>query len=289
MTALRQKYIDELQLRGFSPKTIYVYVSIMARLARHYRKSPDQLGDEELKSYLLHHIRDSKWSPSTVNVTVGAFRLFYHLVAGRSMDEVEAVLPRMKASIKRPQVYSAEEIERMLAAPGLNPKHRMVVMTTYAAGLRCRETCLLKPEHILSERMQIRVVEGKGRKDRYTVLSERLLEELRRYWRQEKPKIWLFPSGMYPSEPITTATASHAYKRALELAGVPDRGGIHSLRHSFATHLLENGVDLAVLQRLLGHGSLKTTAGYLHVSQMRISAVRSPLDLLNPVILQNQG
>ena len=282
MTKLRQKYIDELELRGFTPITIQNYVNIVARLGRHYQTPPDQLSDEQLKAYLLHHIRKSKWAPSTINVAISALRLFYHLVAQRSLHEVEAVLPRVKGSVRRPQVYSTEEIERMLQAPGLNPWHRLLVMTAYAAGLRNSEVCRLKPEHILSSRMQIRVVQGKGRKDRYTVLSQRLLDALREYWRAERPRTWLFPSSMYPSRPITTATVRHAYKRALKLAGLPDRGGVHCLRHSFATHLLEQGVDLTVLQRLLGHGSLKTTAGYLHVSQIRMAKVRSPLDVTEP-------
>lgn len=281
MTKLRQKYIDELELRGFSPGTISNYVTSVAKLARYYQSAPDQLSNEQIKAYLLHQMREHQWKPSTTNVAVAGIRQFYHLVEQRSFAEVEAAIPRVKEGVRRPEVYSTEEIERLLEAPGLNSMHRALLMTTYSGGLRISETCRLKAEHILSSRMQIRIVRGKGGKDRYTVLSKRLLEELRDYWRAYRPKHWLFPSPMFPARPITTSSASHAYRHALKLAGLPSRGGIHALRHSFATHALEQGMDLAVLQRLLGHGSLKTTAGYLHVSQVRMASAQSPLDLID--------
>lgn len=157
-----------------------------------------------------------------------------------------------------------------------------MIMTTYSAGLRISETCRLKPEHILSSRMQIRIVQGKGRKDRYTVLSRRLLAALKEYWRVCQPEHWLFPSLVEPTKPITISSAARAYKRAIRLAGLPVRGGTHALRHSFATHSLEMGMDLTVLQRLLGHTSLTTTARYLHVSNVRMASAQSPLDLIEP-------
>lgn len=281
MTKLRQKYIDELELRGFSPETIKVYVWTVAKLARHFDTPPDQLSDEQIKAYMLENLRERKWAPSTANVAVSALRQFYQLVAQRSIKEVEQSLPRVKSSTRRAQFYSTEEIERLLQAPGLSLMHRLVLMTTYAAGLRVSETCRLHPKHILSSRMQIHVVQGKGHKDRYTVLSKRLLDELRGYWKSQRPNIWLFPSSMRPGKPIVTHSAAYAFRRAVKLAKLPHRGGIHTLRHSFATHLLEQGADLVVLQRILGHGSLKTTAGYLHVSQTHIASVRSPLDLID--------
>ena len=162
-------------------------------------------------------------------------------------------------------------------------------MTTYAGGLRVGETCRLKSNDLLTDRMQIRIVEGKGRKDRYTILSERPLEELREYWRAVRPEgDWLFPSLMYPAQAITPSSASHAFRRAVRFAGLPKRGGIHSLRHSFATHALEQGMDLSVLQRILGHNSLKTTAGYLHVSNVRMASAQSPLDLIEPTPQEDQ-
>lgn len=280
MTALRQKLIDELDVRGFSPHTKENYVGAIDRLARHYGRSPDQISNEELKLYLLYLIRDQQRSHSTLNVTAGAFRFFYRHVLNRSVAEVLEALPRARKQTVRPRVYSPQEIERLLNAKGLHPKHRMLLMTTYAAGLRLSEVCRLTAEDIISARMQIRVVQGKGGKDRYTILSARLLTELRTYWRMFRPKTWLFTSTRRRDEPLTIKTAQYVFKRATRLAGLPYYNGIHSLRHSFATHLLEAGVDLPVLQRLLGHVNLATTAAYLHVRQERLALVKSPLDLI---------
>jgi len=202
-------------------------------------------------------------------------------VLGHAFDAVAASLPRMKRGVKRPQVYAVTELERLFAAPRLNGKHRVLLMTAYSAGLRVSELCRLTPQDILSERMQIRVAEGKGCKDRYTVLSARLLEELRDYWRRYRPVRWLFPTQREPGKAITPRTAQRVFRRALALAGLEERGGIHVLRHSFATHLLEAGVELPVLQRLLGHRSLSVTATYLHVANARLTQVRSPLDLVD--------
>jgi len=280
MTTLRQKLIDELDLRGFSAHTKDNYVGALHRLARHYGRPPDQITDEELKLYLLHLIRDQKRTHSTLNVTTSAFRFFYRQVLHRSVAEVLENLPRVRKQTVRPRVYSPGEIERLLNAKGLHPKHRMLLMTTYAAGLRLSEVCKLKAEHILSSRMQIRVVQGKGGKDRYTILSARLLTELRTYWRMFRPKEWLFTSSRRLDEPLTIKTAQYIFKRATRLAGLPYYNGIHSLRHSFATHLLEAGVDLVILQRLLGHSNLATTSKYLHVRQERLALIKSPLDLI---------
>ena len=283
MTKLRQKYIDELELRGFSPLTIKNYVTNVARLAEYYNTPPNELSDDQIKGYLLHQIREKKWKPSTINGAVAALRQFYQLVECRSFEEVEAAIPRTKQGVKRPEVLSAEELERLFNAPRVNLKHRAIIMTTYAAGLRIGETCRLKHTDILTDRMQIRIVQGKGRKDRYTVLSHRLLGELREYWRAVRPQgDWLFPSLAHPLQPITSSSACRAFKRAVKFAGLPHRGGIHCLRHSFATHALEQGMDLTVLQRLLGHNSLMTTAGYLHVSNVRMASAQSPLDLIEP-------
>jgi site-specific recombinase XerD len=280
MTALRQKLIDELDLRGLALNTKENYIGAVYRLARHFRRSPDQISDEELKQYLLHLIRDEQRSRSTMIVIVSAFRFFYWRVLHRSTAVIEEALPRMRKNIVRARVYSPEEIERLLNAVGLNPKHRVLLMTTYAAGLRVSEVCNLKVEDIISARMQIRVRQGKGGKDRYTILSARLLTELRGYWRVVRPTVWLFPSARRPDAPLTTESAQKAFERAVALAHLPDRQGIHSLRHSFATHLLEAGATLPVLQRLLGHSNLGTTAKYLHVRQECVALTKSPLDLI---------
>ena len=283
MKILRQKLIDELDLRGFSPHTKLSYVGTVYRLARHFGRSPEQLTDENLKQYLLHLLRERKFSPSSMLCTVSALRFFYRHVLHRSTEAVEATLPRGRKPIIRPRVYSPAQIQQLLQAPGLNRKHRLLLMTTYAAGLRVSEVCRLRPQDILGARMQIRVEAGKGQKDRYTLLSPRLLEELRAYWRIYRPQHWLFPGRPDATQPITTTCVLRAFYRAVEKAGLPDHGGIHSLRHSFATHLLEAGVDVAIVQRLLGHRYLATTASYLHLRPERLAQVKSPLDLLPSV------
>jgi site-specific recombinase XerD len=272
MTSLRQKLIDEIQLRGFSLHTQDSYVRCVTGLARFYHRSPDQIGDEEIKAYLLHLLREKKLAFSSLIVAVSGLRFFFGNILHRPTKEIEQALPRMKKPVLRPKLYSVQELERLFEWPGLNRKHRALFMTTYAAGLRVSEVCQLRVADLLSDRHQIHVVQGKGKKDRYTLLSPRLLVELRSYWRLYRPKDWLFPSPVYPDRHVT---------EAVERAGLPDRGGIHSLRHSFATHLLEAGVDPLTLQRLLGHSRLSTTTTYLHVRQERLDQVASAMDLID--------
>jgi len=281
MTPLRQKLIDEIQLRGFSIHTQDSYVRSVYGLARFYHRSPDLIGDEEIKTYLLHRLRDDQLGASSLIVAVSGLRFFYGAVLHRPTEAIENALPRMKKPVRRPRVYSVEELNRLFSWPPLNRKHRAILMTTYAAGLRVSEVCHLHVDHLLSDRGQIRVVQSKGKKDRYTVFSPRLQEELRAYWRLFRPRTWLFPSPVYPERPITTDAVERAFNQAVQGAGLPDRGGIHSLRHSFATHLLEAGVDLPTIQRLMGHGSLSTTSVYLHVRQPHLDQVRSALDLID--------
>lgn len=281
MTPLRQKLIDEIQLRGFSLETQESYVRSVYGLARFYHRSPDRIADEEIRSYLLHRLREDEIAGSSLMVTVSGLRFFYGQVLHRPTQAIEHALPRMKKCVRRPQVYSIEELERLFSLPDLYPKHRTQFMTAYGAGLRVSEVVHLRLEHLLSDRGQIRVVQGKGQKDRYTVLSPRLLEELRAYWRAFQPNGWLFPSPADPERPVSAELVSRVFRNAVRRAGLPGRGGIHSLRHSFATHLLEAGVDLLTIQRLMGHSQLSTTAIYLHVRQARLDKVSSALDLID--------
>jgi len=250
-------------------------------LARFYRRAPDHISDGEVKSYLLHLLREKKLGVSSLIVAVSGLRFFFGKVLHRPTTAIEQALPRMKKPILRPKVYSVQELERLFKSPNLSRKHRAMFMTTYAAGLRVSEVCQLRIADLLSDRHQIRVAQGKGKKDRYTLLSPRLLEELRGYWRLYRPKEWLFPSRVYPERHITQSAVQRAFADAVELAGLPERCGIHSLRHSFATHLLEAGVDPLTLQRLLGHSRLSTTTTYLHVRQERLDQVSSALDLID--------
>jgi site-specific recombinase XerD len=290
MSILRQKLIDELEVRGLSRSTEESYVGIVSMLARHYQRPPDRISDEELRAYLLHLRRDRQNGASTLIVAVSALRFFYRHVLQRPTEAIETALPRMKKPVLRPRVFSPEQVARLLQVDGLNLKHRTLLMTAYATGLRVSELCRLRPEHILSERGQIRVEQGKGRKDRYTVLSPRLLEQLRTYWRAYRPTGgWMFPGRAKPTDPLTVASVQAVYWRAVRLAGVPRNGGIHSLRHSFATHLLEAGVPLPVIQRLMGHNNLATTARYLHVRRETITELRGLLEAieLNPLLKQS--
>lgn len=281
MTTLRQNFIRELVIRGTSPRTQESYVGHIARLAKHYHLAPDRLSDEQLKDYVFHLAHEKKLAPSSLNQLVSAMRAFYSWVLQRSVDELWRVLPRVHRAVRRPQVFSVEELEQLFTAGCPNPKARAFLMTVYGAGLRLDEACHLRFEHIHRRRMQIRVEHGKGRKDRYTLLSARLLEELEGYWRCFRPVHWLFPATTNPERPMDPACGQKMFYTAVRRAGLPRHGGIHSLRHSFATHLLEAGVEITVLQRLLGHSSLSTTAGYLHVRQERLAQIKSPLQLLD--------
>ncbi len=281
MTPLRQNFIRELVIRGTSPRTQESYVSAIARLAKHYHQSPDRLTDDQLKDYIFYLAHDKKLAASSLNQAVSAMRAFYSWVLRRSVDQLWLVLPRVYRAVRRPQVFSVEELERLFTVGCPYAKHRAFLMTVYGAGLRLSEACRLKAEHIHPRRRQIRVDQGKGRKDRYTLLSPRLLQELRGYWQCFRPEHWLFPATKDPQLPMDERVGQKMFYNAVKRAGLPRRGGIHSLRHSFATHLLEAGVEITVVQRLLGHSSLATTSNYLHVRQERLAQVQSPLQLLD--------
>jgi site-specific recombinase XerD len=275
MSPLRQKMIRELELHRKAAGTTKQYVAAVAELAQHYWRSPDSISLEEVRDFIHHLITKRKLAFSSCNVRLAGIRFFYQQVLGcRNFDlRVPA-----KRSGRLPEPLSRSEIMRLFEATR-NTKHRVLLMTTYGGGLRVSEVVHLQPPDIHSERMLIRVNQGKGRKDRYTLLSPRLLEELRAYWREYRPQGWLFPNAA-GSGPLTAGSAKRAFDRAKERAGIKHGHGIHSLRHSFATHLMEAGVDLPTIQRLMGHKRLSTTAIYLHVTSQHLGGVQSPLDLL---------
>jgi integrase/recombinase XerD len=279
MTPLRSRLIEETTLRGYSPRTCEAYVHAVACLAGHYHRSPDALTDAELRAYLLDlHLKSGK-ARSTLNVAVSGLRFFYQRVLGRPFYHLERNLPRPRPAKRRPKAYTVAEIGRLLEVGCLNRRHRAFLMTVYGAGLRLNEACHLRPEHIDRSARQIRVEQGKGRKDRYTVLPERLLTELEGYWRLYRPVGgWLFPSSQDPTQPLPDGTGQKIFYAAVARAGLPDKGGIHCLRHSFASHWVEAGVPLFVLKRMLGHTSLSTTAKYVHLSREFLRGIQSPLD-----------
>ena len=277
MTPLRRRMIEDMHLRNFAPGTVSVYVNCIARFARHFGKSPDLLGPDDVRAYLLHLIEQRRSSWSYYNQNLQALRFLYNVTLGRDCVLKHIACPKRPKRL--PVVLSGEEVVRFFTAiDGL--KHRALLMTAYAAGLRVSEVTALRVEDIDSRRMVIRVRQGKGSKDRYVMLSPKLLELLRAYWKAARPRVWLFP-GNDPERPITTSAVRKACQRAREAAGLGKHVTVHTLRHSFATHLLEAGTDLRTIQVLLGHHSPRTTAVYTHVSPAAVRATTSPLDRLD--------
>jgi len=276
MTPLRQKMIDAMRLRHFSASTQQSYVEAVAGLARFYKQSPDRLDREKIQTYLLHLITERQLSWSTCNVVISALRFFYTYVI--KMGPMALDLPPRKKVTQLPEILSSQELERLFTVAA-RPHQKVLLMTTYAAGLRVSEVVSLKLTDIDSQRMMIRVRQSKGNKDRYTVLSPRLLTELRLYWRMYRPHDWLFP-GRDGKTHLSTKTAQYIYYQAKKRAGIKKGRGIHTLRHCFATHLLEAGVDLPTLQMLMGHKSVTNTMVYLQLTTKKLSSVESPLDLL---------
>lgn len=276
MTALRQKMIEDLQLRNYSTSTVEAYVRHVAEFAKHFGKSPDRLGPEQVHQYQLYLIRQKQVSWSYFNQAVCALRFFYQTtLKQRWMIEH---LPYAKAEKKLPPVLSQTEVTAVLSAK-TNLKHRAILSTIYAAGLRVSEVAHLRVADIDSKREVIRVQQGKGRKDRLVMLSPTLLNLLREYWTAYRPSSWLFP-GDDLQLPITRLTIYRICQAAGKAAGITKPVTPHVLRHSFATHLLEAGTDLRTIQLLMGHCNLKTTALYLHVSTLALRSTASPLDLL---------
>jgi len=275
MTPLRQRFIDDLRLRNYSPRTIESYVSQIAAFAKHFGQSPEVLGPEEVRIFQLHLLeRHLSWS--TFNQAVCALRLLYGTTLGR--PEQLPLIPYGKRPHVLPSVLAPEEVLRLIEA-AQTPRDRVFVQVAYGCGLRLSELIHLRVTDIDSARMVIHVRQGKGAKDRLVPLSQRLLEELRAYWRLYRPGPWLFP-GVKPGQPVTGSNMQRRFARLVQRVGLSKRCSLHTLRHSYATHLLEAGVDLLTLKMLLGHRALETTTRYLHVSTQRLQATPSLLDLL---------
>ena len=254
-----------------------MYIRHVAKFAQHFHRSPDQLGAEHIRQYQLFLIQEKKLAWSSYNQIIAALRFFYTKTLKRAFLLQDIPFPRMGQ--KLPLILSQEEVARILTAPP-HLKSRALLMTIYAAGLRRSEVARLQVHDIDSARMTITVHQGKGQRDRVVMLSPVLLDTLRQYWRHTKPKKWLFP-GVTPDQPISGNDVCVVFHNAVRRAGITKQVCPHSLRHSFATHLLESGTDLRTIQILLGHRSLKTTSRYLHVSQQQVRATVSPLDSLD--------
>jgi integrase/recombinase XerD len=279
MTELRQKMIRAMDLKDLSKHTQRTYLAAVTGLAKHYRQSPDKLTQEMIEDYLLYLKNVKGNAPNTRGTVLTGLRFFYGHVAEKEIPIDHSACRKVR---KLPTVLVQEDIWKIISAPE-NLKHRLILMTTYSAGLRASEVRALKPEHIDSQRMLIKVENGKGSKDRYSLLSKTLLAELRNYYRKHRPKTYLFPSSFKKN---TIKTLSYEavrciYEKARKKAGIKKGPGIHTLRHSFATHLLEAGYDIRKIQVLMGHTKLSTTMIYLHVSCKTLSKIPSPMDLID--------
>jgi len=269
--------IEDLQVRNLSTNTQTSYLDQVSRFARHFGKSPEELGPEEIRSYQVYLIKEKKLAPGSVVIAVSALRFLYRVTLHKDWV-FEDIIPAPKKPQTLPIVLSPEEAIHFLGCVE-HIKHRTILTTCYAAGLRISEAVHLKPAHIDSQRMVVRVDQGKGQKDRYVMLSPRLLDILRVWWRTEKPQQWLFP-GDVAGKPITRNAVENACQKAHGICGIPKPITPHSLRHAFAVHLLENGTDVRTIQLLLGHRSLATTARYLRIATNKVCSTTSPLDLL---------
>ena len=277
MTQLRKMMLEELQRRNYSPKTIHNYLRTVKDFAKYFGKSPDKLGPDELRTYQVYLLKERKLAVRTVAGRVAALRFFFIRTLKKQGFREDIPYPKYSRSL--PTVLSKKEVTRLINAAG-NLIQRTLLMILYGTGMRRAEVKQLKVRHIDSDRMMIHVEHGKGGHSRDIPLSPALLETLRAYWRMKKPHDYLFPGRDNQDKPISGKTIWYACKEAARYAGITKHVTPHTLRHSFATHLLEDGKDLRTIQLLLGHGKLETTARYLHLSERHLRAVDNPLDSL---------
>jgi site-specific recombinase XerD len=277
MTPLRQRMTEDMQVRNLALNTQMAYLHQVSLFARHFNKSPELLGPEDIRTYQVYLTNEKKVSPGSVLIAVAALRFLYKVSLKKDWT-LEDVIPAPKKPQKLPVVLSPEEVLHFLSCVG-STKHRAILTTCYAAGLRISEAVRLKPTDIDSQRMVIRVDQGKGQKDRYVMLSPKLLETLRSYWRAVRPGGCLF-EGRVSGQPINSNAVELACKKARRLSGIRKPITPHSMRHAFAVHLLESGTDVRTIQLLLGHRSLATTARYLRIATSKVCSTSSPLDLL---------
>ena len=277
MTPLRQRMVEDMQVRNLSPRTQRSYVEHVSRFARHFGTSPAALGPEEIRADQVYLINDKHLAPASLVITVAALRFLYTVTLQQDWP-VNVIILAPKRPKTLPVVLSPEEVVQFLESV-TTPKHRTLLTTCYAAGLRISEAAHLTVSAIDSRRMVLRVEQGKGQQDRYVMLSPKLLEILRAWWRVLRPRHWLFP-GDRPDRPITRAAVAKVCAKAHRRSRIPKPITPHSLRHAFAVHLLEAGTDVRTIQLLLGHRSLATTARYLRIATTKVCSTASPLDLL---------
>ncbi|MEL0583845.1 MAG: site-specific integrase [Candidatus Thiodiazotropha sp. (ex. Lucinoma kazani)] len=261
MTQLREQMIDAMTVRGFSPRTHQSYLMAVRDLARHTHQPPDQLSVDQLQAYFLYLVKERGLSDASCRLYLNAIRFFYLQVLKRSAFEVTLQVPKRKQRI--PELLQLTEIQRIIQAC-TNLKHQTLLLTCYGCGLRVSELVKLKLRHIDSERGLLRIEQGKGAKDRHVILLPALLTRLRSYWRTQRSGVWLFPNDQRPNEPLSICTPQKVFRRAKQQAGIDKMGGIHSLRHAYATHQLQAGMPVQQLQYQLGHRSIQSTLRYVH-------------------------
>jgi len=277
VTQLRKRVLEELERRNYSQATAHVYIGAIRRFAEYFHRSPDQLGAEHIRRYQVHLIHDLKLHPRSIRLQTSALRFFFRKVLRRRLVQDDFPLPKL---LRRqiPLVLSPDEVARLIDSAA-NLRHRTILMTLYSTGARCSELCHLKPEDIDKERMVVRIRQGKGGKDREVPLSPKLLEQLRIYYRSVRRRNgWMFPSlqARRPEKPITQKAVWHACREATRRAGITKPVHPHTLRHSFATHLFDNGAELPVIQTLLGHADPRDTMVYLHLATRKLREARPP-------------
>ena len=272
-----KNFQNYLYIQRVAPSTREGYIRSVTQLSAFHKLPAEWLSNHQIQDFLLYNIRDKQLAWSSCNVLFSGLKKYYGEFLGR--DEAEFSIPPRPRFRQLPMLLSREEVNRILNVKD-NLKHRALLATVYGSGLRVSEAVRLRPEHIESDRMMIRVEQGKGRKDRYTVLSQKCLELLREYWREYQPGKWLF-FGRDKNKPMSIGTAQTVYYQAKKEAGVTKGRGIHTLRHCFASHLLEDGTELFIITQWLGHSSIKTTCKYLHLSPAHLRKTVSPLDLLH--------
>jgi len=278
MTQLRQKMINDMKLRRFAVGTQKLYIYAVEDLARYYHRSPDLISEEEAHGYLLYLQEEKKLEWGSCNCMAAGLNFFYKITLKEK--NIKFKIPKRKHTRKLPTIFSRSDLIKLFDATD-TLRNRMMLITAYSAGLRVSELVSLKPEHIESGRKLIRVEQGKGNKDRYTLLSDKLLKQLKIYWKRYRPKEYLFYPTGNPHKPLGKNMAYKVFTRAKKKAGLTVGKGIHSLRHSFATHLLEDGVDLYSIKTFLGHSSISTTMIYLRLTQNGIKKIKSPFDRYN--------
>jgi integrase/recombinase XerD len=284
MTSLRKRFIEDMQIRNLAVNTQESYIQQVSKFARHFKKSPELLGPEQIRAYQLYMTNEKRLSTGSIIVAISALRFLYRVTLKKDWSFAD-IIPAPKVPQTLPIVLSPEEVIQFLDCVRIR-KHRVILTTCYAAGLRISEAIALTPPAIDSKRMVLRVDQGKGKKDRYVMLSQKLLEILREWWRAERPEHWLF-QGDKPGWHITRSAVELECGKTKRICKIPKPITPHSLRHAFAVHLLESGTDIRTIQLLLGHRSLATTAKYLRIATTKVCSTSSPLDLLpRPVSME---